>query len=152
MHYWVHIYNSNLHLCNAFWSCRCTERLPAGRFTFVPGGATYGHNLQQDSKFGIRHSQKPWATRGPWKAGPYTWDYQLNATFLECKWSFCNKREELSSNWQAWTVAARRPKLLDYTMGILQVILGKSVVFAVWCSSFRISHSLKTMHCPTGRI
>lgn len=67
VHYRMHIYNSNWHLCNTFWSCRCTEHLPAGRFTFVPGGATYRHNLQQDSQSGVRHSWKPWVPRGPWK-------------------------------------------------------------------------------------
>lgn len=59
---------------------------------------------------------------------------------------FSKEREELSSSCHASRVAARRPKHLDYTVGMLQVTLGNAAVFAVCYSSFRISHSLKTMY------
>lgn len=65
---------------------------------------------------------------------------------------FPKKREELSSSCQASRGAARRPKHLDYTMDSLKVILANAAVFAVWCSSFRISHSPETLYYPTGSI
>lgn len=62
---------------------------------------------------------------------------------------FYKKREELSSSWPGLKGSCKETKASRLYNAYFT---SNSAVFAVWCSSFRISHSLKTTYCPTGSI
>lgn len=86
MHYRAHVFTIVNDIYAILSEVVDVQNTPAGRVTCVPGVA----QLRAGQSIWDKTPMETQSNKGPWKAGPHT-DYQLNSTFLQCKWCFARR-------------------------------------------------------------